>query len=727
MFKSLPLSIAISTALFSCATYADDAINLSQQNSSQVSGQAAASAVLSPLAAMNEIDIERITVRGAYFGQQNADAVKTPTLLVDVPQSLSVISSEQIQEQGFVSIADILQYTPGASIGQGEGHRDQMTIRGQNTTADFFIDGLRDDVQYFRPLYNLERVEILRGANALLFGRGGGGGIVNRVTKTANTRESFTSLNANIDTFANTLIAVDHNGVMSNEQALRVNAYYEALDNHRDEYDGDRFAINPTYTNNLSDVTQLVLSYEYIDDDRVVDRGVPSVNGPPLEGFDDTFFGSPDINRTTLQAHVFRARLDHQLSDVWSVNGTLQYADYDKLYQNLYPAGFDEAANTVKLDGYKDETQRENLIAQFNAVGQFDTGTWEHTLLIGAEYGNQDTNNTRRDTLFADSNDDQITFAFTDPLVIPAVSFTDFVRDRASEVSFSSVFVQDEISFNEHFILVAGLRYDQFNIDVVDQREIANGIEDGNNGFLGSDDSEVSPRVGAIYKPTDDLSIYLSLSRSFLPRSGDQFLSLSLTSQALAPEEFENREIGIKWNVSEQLAFTTAYFEVTRENGTVTDPFNPENSLITGTETNGFELQLVGYLTDDWQINAGYSYLDGEETGRVIDNDVSNRTLSQLPENMLSVWNRYQANDQWAFALGLIYQSEQYTSLSNNVELPDFTRVDAAVYYEVSEDLQLQLNVENLFDEDYFPSAHNDNNITIGEPINARLSMSYQF
>ncbi|MFC4699548.1 TonB-dependent receptor [Glaciecola siphonariae] len=672
-------------------------------------------------------DIERITVRGAYFGQQNADALKTPTLLVDVPQSLSVISSEQIQEQGFVSIADILQYTPGASIGQGEGHRDQMTIRGQNTTADFFIDGLRDDVQYFRPLYNLDRVEILRGSNALLFGRGGGGGIVNRVTKTASTNDTFTALNANIDTFANTLVAVDHNNVLSGSEAIRLNAYYEHLDNHRDEYDGDRFAINPTYTNNISDVTQLVLSYEYIDDDRVVDRGVPSLNGKPLEGVEDTFFGSPELNFTTLQAHVFRGRLDHQLSETWSINTTVQYADFDKLYQNLYPIGFDDTANTVSLDGYKDATERENLIIQFNAVGQFDTGSLEHTLLIGAEYGKQDTDNSRRDTLFTDSNDDQITFTFSDPLIIPAVGFTDFVRDRTSEVSFSSIFLQDEVKITEQFILVAGLRYDQFDIDVTDRIEIANGSTDGNNGLLGRKDTETSPRVGAIYKPNDDISFYVSLSRSFLPRSGDQFLSLSLSTQALEPEEFENREVGLKWNVTDKLSFTTALFEVTRENGTVTDPFNPENSLITGTETKGFEMQLVGYLTDSWQINAGYSNLDADETGRVVQGALGNRALSQVPENMLTVWNRYQVNSQWAVALGVIYQSEQFASLSNNVELPDFTRVDAAVYYDVSEDLQVQLNVENLFDEDYFPSAHNDNNITIGEPLNARLSMSYQF
>jgi catecholate siderophore receptor len=714
MFKPVILSLAIAVALSPSETQA--------ASSSSVS-----SAVSSPFLLAAAGDIERITVRGAYFGKQNADSLKTPTLLVDVPQSLSVVTDVQIREQGFQSLADILQYTPGASIGQGEGHRDQMTIRGQNTTADFFIDGLRDDVQYFRPLYNLERVEILRGANALLFGRGGGGGIVNRVTKTASTKETFTALNANIDTFANTVIGVDHNIALNDDQAFRINGFYEQLDNHRDEYDGERFAINPTYSANLSDVTQLVLSYEYIDDDRVVDRGVPSLNNAPLQGVDKTFFGSPDLNVTTLQAHVARARIDHQLNETWSINATLQYADFDKLYQNLYPTGYDAVQNTVSLDGYRDATERENLILQFNAVGQFETGSIEHTLLVGAEHGNQDTSNSRRDTLFVDSNDDQITFAFSDPLVIPAVGFTDFVRDSASDVTFSSVFLQDEIKLNEQFIVVAGLRYDSFDIDVVDAIEAANGTSDGNSGLLGRKDNETSPRLGAIYKPNDELSFYVSMSKSFLPRSGDQFLSLTPSSQALAPEEFENKEFGIKWNLSDNLSFTTAVFEVTRENGTVTDPNNPENSIITGTKTKGFEIQLVGYVTEKWQVNAGYSNLDADETGRVVDGNLANRVLSQVPENMLTIWNHYKLDDKWAFGLGLIHQSEQYASLNNTVELPDFTRIDAAVYYDITENTKVQLNIENLFDEDYYPAAHNDNNISIGEPLNARVSISYKF
>ena len=244
---------------------------------------------------------------------------------------------------------------------------------------------------------------------------------------------------------------------------------------------------------------------------------------------------------------------------------------------------------------------------------------------------------------------------------------------------------------------------------------------------MSSSDSQVSPRAGVIYKPTDDISVYASYSKSFLPRSGDQFLTLSLSSAALDAEEFENKELGIKWNYSDRLSVTAAVFDVERENGTAQDPNNPEASILTGTKTSGFEIQVVGNLTDKWSINAGYSNLDGEEMGRVVNAQIANRDLAQLPEHMLTIWNQYEISDQWRVGLGLIHQSEQYASLNNTTELPDFTRVDAAVYYDYSDDIHFQLNVENLFDEEYFPAAHNDNNISTGEPLNARFSMQYQF
>ena len=659
-------------------------------------------------------DMEWVSVKGALFGQQVSDSVKTPTLLLDVPQSVSIISAEEISAQALFSVADVMQYTPGVSIGLGEDHRDQVTIRGQNTTADFFVDGLRDDVQYFRPLYNVERVEVLRGANALLFGRGGGGGIVNRVTKTADTSANSTSISASADSFSATSVSVDSNTVINQDHAFRLNAVVDTVDNHRDYKDGDRYAINPTYTWVAGDNTLVNASYEYVDDDRLVDRGVPALNNRPLEGFDETYLGNPDFNRTTFEGHIARVRVEQRWTDQWTSNATVQFADYDKFYQNLYPVGFDDQAGTVTLDGYADATERENTLFQVNTVGQFDLGGLAHTVLTGVEYGQQDTENARRDNVFADNGDDQLSFAFSDPLAIPSHSLAvEPARDRASEVTFYSAFIQDEIELTENWILVAGLRYDRFEIDVVNN-------DSGTPIFVDASDSEVSPRAGVIYKPSKDVSIYASYSKSFLPRSGDQFLTLSLSAAALDPEEFENQEVGVKWNITDGLSLTAAYFEVERDSGTSVDPSDPERSILIGTETDGFELQLTGLVTDNWTINAGYSNLQGERIQDETD-------LAQLPEHMVTVWNMVDLNDQWRLGGGIIYQSEQYASLNNTTELPDFTRVDAALYYQATDALAVQLNVENLLDEDYYPSAHNDNNISTGEPLNARLGFTYSF
>ena len=691
----------------------------------------AAALSLASVATADDI-IEHVIVTGEETASDTTEALKIPELLLDTPQTISVVSAEQIEDQGFQGLDDIIQYTPGATIGQGEGHRDQVTIRGQNTTADFFLDGIRDDVQYFRPLYNLERVEILRGSNALVFGRGGGGGVINRVTKSPVYDEGFNELTAGADSFGAASLNYDGNFVTGEGQAFRLNAFYEALDNHRDEFDGDRFAFNPTYSAQISNDTSILLSYEHVNDDRVVDRGIPSedITGEPARGFRDTFFGNPGFNETTFEGNVLKAQVEHLISDDWLVNGTVSYADYDKFYANIFPAGFTGVTNQVTLDGYIDTTDRENFFTQVNFVGEVYTGSVEHTLLIGTEFGIQDTANTRRDAeffddplngvTFLDGTRDQIRFDFSDPLNVPDVEFTTLNRDRDSEVQTQSLFVQDQIDIGDQFVVVAGARYDRFDIDV-DVRD------SGNPGSFSRVDEEISPRLGAIYKPKENISIYASFSRTFLPRSGDQFLTLTPQNASLEPEEFTNREIGFKWDIQKGFTLSTSLFELERDSGTTQDPNDPGNTILISSIIQGFELQLEGNITDNWYINLGYSNLDAEEDGRVVDGVPSDRTLAQVPENMFSIWNRYNVSDKLAFGAGIIYQSEQFTTISNQVELPDFTRVDAAVYYSLSKSTDLQLNIENLFDEEYFPTAHTDNNITTGAPVNARLSVRHRF
>ncbi|WP_017669813.1 TonB-dependent siderophore receptor [Blastomonas sp. AAP53] len=673
-------------------------------------------------------DQREIIVTGRSEGYLALDivrAAKTPTPLVDIPQAISVYTREQIEDQALQDLADVLRYTPGVSSNQGEGHRDQISIRGQDTTADFFVDGVRDDVQYYRPLYNLERVEVLKGSNALLFGRGGGGGVINRVSKTPVLGETFYGGSASVDSFGAFALTSDINAALGETVGLRLNAMYEEFDNHRDVYEGNRIAINPTAGFSIGEKTRLLLSYEFVDDDRIVDRGIPSTTGGtianparPVSGFYRTFFGSPEANLASLEAHILRGRLEHSFTDDLRYDMTVQYADFDKSYGNLFAAASNLAGGRVTLDSYRDATQRENFFVQGNLVWTGQTGPFSHTLLAGYEYGDQQSANSRQNGRFATSGTNTATFAFSDPLVIPAVTFPVTNRNTVSNVTFYSVYLQDQIGIGEHFDVVLGARYDRFEIDV-------NDIQAGRQ--LSRTDTEWSPRLGLIFKPFEAMSFYASYTKTFLPRSGDQFLSLTPAQATLAPEAFDNYEIGAKWDIASNLRVSAAVFQLDRENGVVVDPANPANSLLTGSRTRGFEAQFTGQITSAWQVNAGYSYLDADERGRVVAGAIANRSIGQVPRHMASLWNRYDVSDRLGFGLGLTHQASQFASISNTVKLPAFTRVDAAVFFKLSDQIEAQINVENLFDERYFPASHNDNNITTGEPINARFTVRARF
>ena len=659
-----------------------------------------------------------------YNADQSVTATKTETPLLDVPQSIQVVTRAQLDDQASRSLADVLRYVAGVTIGQGEGNRDQITLRGQNTSSDFFLDGVRDDVQYYRGIYNIERVEILKGPYALIFGRGGGGGIINRVQKTPHADGFAASANASVNTFGAWDIAADVNAPLGETTALRINGNFEHLGNHRDYYGGERYAVNPYLAAKLGERWSLGLSYEYVHDDRVTDRGIPSIAtaagqpNEPLRGFNKQFFGIPGINRMKLEAHILKGRLDGELTDNLKVTGTLLYADYDKIYINAFANGpVDVSANTVQLDAYSDPTTRQNFIAQANLIWNVSTGPLEHKLLLGIEYGDQQTANQRLNRVFTPGN----SFSLTSR-VFPQVAFTTPSRNTRSDVAFFSAYAQDQINLGAHFDVVAGIRYDHFRIRGTDF--IATPAFPAGRPFARTDD-KVSPRLGLIYKPRETISVYASFSQTFLPRSGDQFVSLTVAQENLAPEKFTNYELGIKWDIGRDLSATFAAFQLDRTNATTPDPANPLNTINIGeTRTRGLEFELTGRLARNWQVSAGYGWQKGNLRG----NDAVR--LAQLPEHQVTLWNRYDFSPGIGVGLGMVHQSSQFAAirtLATTTRLPGFTRLDAAVYLKASDNIDLQLNVENLFDTGYFSDAHSNNNISPGAPINARLTAKVKF
>jgi len=690
-----------------------------------------------------EDDSDRIIVTGDILQSNQVASVKTPTPVIDVPQSLSITTEETIEDRGWTSIGQIIDYTPGVNTSQGEGHRDAVVFRGVRSTADFFIDGVRDDVQYYRGLYNIEQVEILRGPNALLFGRGGTGGVLNRVTKKGILGENRMGGQVAIDTFGEFSVFADVNLSSNENVAFRLNAAYENLNNHRDFYNGDRIAINPTARLAFGENTIVDLSYEYLNNERFIDRGIPTGDdGRPVEALDDIVFGNPSENFTTLEAHLLRANVTHNFSDNWKVVANAFYGDYDKVYSNFYASNYDTATNIVELDGYIDTTQRANFTLSGNIVGEFETGSIAHTLLIGGEYINtssdQDRFNPEFDTSLADlaaidagavdtnlfgrTRPDRANFLAVRPLAFngntgtladgrtTTFGFTDLNDFTEVEIDVASLYIQDEIRLNDQIRLVLGGRFDSFDITVnnVPAAEVRT-----------RKDEEFSPRLGLIFKPAENLSIYGSYSESFLPRSGEQFANINGNNNALDPNTFENLELGLKWDFAERLSFTAAVFEIKQTSPQPNDD-DPSTLDVIKSTISGFELQAQGEVLPGWTISAGYSYLDGDQAN-------SDLRVRELPQNTFSVWNQVAFTPKFGMGLGLTYQDESFINNSNSAVLPSYTRIDAAAYYEISDNLKIQVNVENLTDTTYFPNSHSTHQATVGAPINARFAITGRF
>ncbi|HEV2043925.1 MAG TPA: TonB-dependent receptor plug domain-containing protein, partial [Sphingomicrobium sp.] len=293
--------------------------------------------------------------RKTYGVSKTSSATRTDTAVKDIPQALTVITEGQIEDQSLRSIADVLTFVPGASPGTGEGNRDQITLRGNNTTADFFIDGVRDDVQYFRDLYNADRIEVLKGPNAMIFGRGGGGGVINRVTKrsTLGTGREVAVIG---DSEGGVRLTADLDQPLGQRAGLRLNAVYENGESFRRHVDLERYAVNPTVGFLLGPDTRLDVSYEYLHDRRTADRGLPSVSDGnpltidgPLDGNDRRFFGDPDLSFARADVHLGTLALEHSFNDALKLRNRTLVGNYDKFYQNVYPSAAVDSAGMVRL------------------------------------------------------------------------------------------------------------------------------------------------------------------------------------------------------------------------------------------------------------------------------------------------------------------------------------------------------------------------------------------
>ena len=665
-------------------------------------------------------NVEEIIVKGNVLYADQVNALKTPVPVLDVPQTVSIITDDDIRKQGFRQIGDIIRYTPGVNTSQGEGHRDAVVFRGVRSTADFFQDGNRDDVQYYRSLYNVEQVEVLRGPNALLFGRGGTGGVINRVSKKAVLGERFGSADFGLDSFGANDLVLDYNVQNGKNSALRFIMHSDSLDNHRDYYDGDRLGINPTLKVKINNRTTLDISYEHADHERYIDRGIPTENGEPVKRFKDITFGASNgDNLTTLEADVLRAMVSTEFSDTSKANLSVVSSEFKKMYKNYYASAYDAGATVVTMDGYLDPTERENIIISGTLVNEIVIGSATHTLLFGAEIIDTTNNNHRYNTYWSTTQDDNEVFNISRPMdfsvnsagVSTSNDFTADLKSKTrSDIEVTSFYFQDQIDLSDNLKLMLGGRYDTFDITVTDIK---------NSSEQSREDKEFSPRAGIVYKPNPNTSWYYSYSQSFLPRSGEQFKALSASNAALDPDVYESSEFGVKVAISDALSFTAAYFDSEQTIAT-RDSVSGETNEIIGLQVDGMELEIKGKLNEKMNVVFGYTSMDGKTS--------SGGEPREIPDHMISLFTTYEASDKFGWALGLTRQGDSNIG-NNNPDriLPEYIRIDAGAYYQINDDLSIQMNLENLTDKLYFPHAHSAHQASVGEPRNLRLSIRKTF
>src|SRR5947209_3349429 len=495
-----------------------------------------------PPAAADSQDARTGTI-GVYTNS-TAVATKTNTPLVNIPQSVSVLTKSFIQDQSPQNLTDVTRYVPGVAIHQGEGNRDELVIRGVDSSADFFVNRFRDDVQIFRDLYNTQSIEVLKGPSALTFGRGAGGGLVNRTLKEADwttLRQVMLQTGSYLDRRA----AIDINQPVNENVAVRLNTVYEKSRTFRDFGRLERYGFNPTVTWKHDNSTKIRLSYEFFHDERTADRGNPSQGlsfvSPAATRFNPTFpfapngdvtayFGSPNLNVARANVQQFMGFIEHDFGGGLSVKNGSLFADYKKFYQNVYPgngplSGAVNPADTAfNRAAYNHETDRDNLFNQTDVVFKTFTGPLFHTFAFGTEFGRQTGIDLRNTGIFPNGTSTIIGNPW-DPTYFGPVAFIHqfpgafspgvSAADSNSKyrLNIRSAYARDTVEITPWLQVIGGARFDTFDVAALDQNT---------NTDRTRLDKLTSPHGAVIVKPWENVSLYTMYSVSYLPASGDQ-------------------------------------------------------------------------------------------------------------------------------------------------------------------------------------------------------------
>ncbi|APP74815.1 TonB-dependent receptor [Xanthomonas vesicatoria] len=710
------------------------------------------------------VDLDAIRVQQERA--QKPSSPKYTEALRDTPQTITVVTKQTMDQQNLLSLRDVLSTLPGITFGAGEGgggYGDSINLRGFTASSDITTDGVRDSAQYSRSdTFNLEAVELINGANSAMSGAGSVGGNINLVTKTAGQGD-FTNvlIGGGSDRYGR--LTVDSNYDFENGTAVRLNAMGHTQDvPGRDEEFRHRWGFAPSIAFGLGSDTRFTLSYLHQHDNNLPQYGVPFALSPfndgPLPGVDrETYYGYRNVSRQEIDVDMLTGVLEMDFDDNVKLRSLARLQRVDQTTSATAPEGtWCLPNNTNAYTGRACVGQppstwnpnsgprglvrdTENFIAhsQTDLTATLHTGAIEHRVVAGVAFSKEDFElNSGSVFRNADGSTTGITYplqTFDNPYNIWTGPQNYFRTGRSKgSLTNQAVYLFDTLQFNEQWMLNLGGRYEHNEGDSTTYTVNATGGVTGvTPGFpAGSKEDLFSYRAGLVFKPVDNASLYLSYANSKTPSKASVNGSCTPIATAtagancnVAPESAVNIELGGKWDVlNERLALTAAVFRNERENYKVNsgDPLIPEQVLDGKARVDGIALGAAGYLTERWSVFANYTFLDSEvlqsvsnRTASLTGDPIAGRELVQTPRNAGNLWTTYALN-QWTFGYGVNYQGSFYP---NNTSTAVYHKTDAywvhraMVGLRVNDWLSLQLNVNNLFDKEYYTSIRN--NLTV--------------
>lgn len=669
------------------------------------------SVALLALSAGAHAEDETMTVVGKRSQHEEvATATRTNTPAKLVPQAIDSVKASELTAFGQPTLSEALTGIPGVNA-SGDTRFDGVNIRGFSASNDFYLDGFRDDMQYTRDLGNTERVEVLKGPAAVLYGRGSTGGIVNRVSKKPQ-KGLESSVSAQVGSFDSRRLAADLNGEAGEQVQVRLNLAQEDKDSFRNGVTSKRTLLAPSVNWEISDKLNWLVQYERNEHDRTPDRGIPGVNGRPADVPNEYVYSDTRRDFIDDVAQSTRSRLTWDINDQWQLRQQLGYTSLDSQFDNTYVTSV--KGDQVTRSRWQQDLKANSLISNTEAEGQLQTGPVEHRLLVGFEQNWQE----RTPKLYQNATAIPAGNLY-DPGSLPTYDGAmKLSSDANHKVRGYGLYVQDQLSLGDWHLL-AGLRRDDFT--VTSRRNDLNKEETVSVTSL-------SPRLGLVWNPIEEHAFYASYSKTFTPVGGELIgITPGDKNNNLDPQHTRLYEGGVKsdW-LDGRLATTLSLYRLEMYNKRSKDPLDPTKVLLTGLQrTEGIELSARAQLTDELYLRGGIAIQDAEQVKA--DADLQGKRPMNVSRQNGELFAGYQSGKQgWFGETGVTAVGDRFADNANTTTLPGYARFDARAGYRWQQ-WETQLSVENLTDHDYFVSATSASQIMPGTPRQLHLSAAYRF